>query len=305
MTQNEIMVCILHAHNHLKQMMRYLYSFCFLIGFTGLPVQAKWVAPENNTGTAPSRMTKTVVLAPTAKQTASNSQEKAKVAQQSVTPDVSRATLAMLAAKSTATTQVSTPAQTAKHAETSTPVAVAANKQPTKMAVANSSARVDSGSGQLGTRLARVTAYWAAEGDYYTGRGLSATGVHLHDGVCAVDPSIIPYGSIVVIAGLGKYVAVDTGSAVVARLAARESGHTSEEKGAIVVDIFFESQREGEEFAAAAAKYTPITWWTPTASNIDSGLPATAAPVDTYNPTRFARSMFAQEAWFKIQGKQL
>jgi 3D (Asp-Asp-Asp) domain-containing protein len=282
-------------------MMRHLYSFCFLICLTGLTVQAKWVVPEtNDTGAAPSRMTKTVVLAPAAKQTASNTQEKAKVTQPSLTSDVSRATLAMQSTMMPAVTAT----ETAKQAKTNTPVTVAVSSQPTKPTVA-ASVKADSIRGQLGTRLARVTAYWAAEGDYYTGRGLSATGVHLHDGVCAVDPNIIPYGSIVVIAGLGKYVAVDTGSAVVARLAARESGHNSEEKGAIVVDIFFESQHEGEEFAAAAAKYTPITWWTPTASNIGSGLPATAAPVDTYNPTRFARSMFAQEAWFRIQGKQL
>ena len=62
--------------------------------------------------------------------------------------------------------------------------------------------------------LARVTAYWPSEGDYYTRHSLSSTGVRLHDGHCAVDPSIIPYGSVVDISGVGKFLAVDTGTAV-------------------------------------------------------------------------------------------
>jgi len=139
-------------------------------------------------------------------------------------------------------------------------------------------------------RLARVTAYWAAEGDYYTERCISATGVHLHDGHCAVDPSIIPYGSVVEITGVGKFLAVDTGSAVISRTAAREGGHTSAERNAIVIDLFFEDRSEGERFAAAASKFVSINWWTP-------GSVGTAAAV--------ARSLFAEEDWTKIQGKQL
>jgi 3D (Asp-Asp-Asp) domain-containing protein len=141
-----------------------------------------------------------------------------------------------------------------------------------------------------GGRLARVTAYWADEGDYYTGRGISATGVRLHDGHCAVDPTIIPYGSVVNIAGVGKFLAVDTGSAVINRTAAREGGHTSAERHAIVVDLYFEDPRAGERFAASAAKYVAISWWTPDSTG-------TAA--------RAARSLFAEEDWTKIQSKQL
>jgi len=146
------------------------------------------------------------------------------------------------------------------------------------------------GQATAGGRLARVTAYWAGEGDYYTGKCISATGVHLHDGHCAVDPSIIPYGSVVEIAGVGKYLAVDTGSAVVSRTAAREGGHTSAERNALVVDLFFQSRSEGEKFAAAASKYTSITWWTPAST----GMLAQAA-----------RSLFAEEDWSKIHSKQL
>ena len=152
--------------------------------------------------------------------------------------------------------------------------------------------RTESNSGQTsaGGRLARVTAYWAAEGDYYTERCISATGVRLHDGHCAVDPSIIPYGSVVEIAGVGKFLAVDTGSAVISRTAAREGGHTSEERNALVVDVFFESRVDGEKFAASASKYVSISWWTPTST----GMQAQAA-----------RSLFAEENWSKIQSKQL
>ena len=139
-------------------------------------------------------------------------------------------------------------------------------------------------------RLARMTAYWAGEGDYYTGRCISATGVHLHDGHCAVDPRIIPYGSVVEIAGVGKFLAVDTGSAVISRTAAREGGHTFEERNAIVIDLFFESPSDGEKFAAAASKYASITWWTPTAMGTEA---------------KAARSLFAEENWSKIQSKQL
>jgi 3D (Asp-Asp-Asp) domain-containing protein len=139
-------------------------------------------------------------------------------------------------------------------------------------------------------RLARVTAYWADEGDYYTGRGMSATGVRLHDGLCAVDPNIIPYGSVVEIAGVGKYLAVDTGSAVINRTAAREGGHTEAERHAIVVDIYFEDASEGERFAAGDAKYVSITWWTPRSVGVEA---------------KAARSLFADENWTKIQSKQL
>ena len=42
--------------------------------------------------------------------------------------------------------------------------------------------------GRSATGLARVTAYWSGEGDYYTRHHISSTGIHLHQGHCAVDP---------------------------------------------------------------------------------------------------------------------
>jgi 3D (Asp-Asp-Asp) domain-containing protein len=115
----------------------------------------------------------------------------------------------------------------------------------------------------LGTGLARVTAYWSGEGDYYTRHHISSTGIILHNGHCAVDPTIIPYGSVVQIDGLGTYLAVDTGTAVVSRRAARESGHNRTERHALVVDLYFESRSDGEHFAATAPKFASITWSSP------------------------------------------
>jgi len=148
----------------------------------------------------------------------------------------------------------------------------------------------DNDRGESGGRLARVTAYWAGEGDYYTGRCMSSTGVRLHDGHCAVDPNIIPYGSVVSISGVGHFLAVDTGTAVINRTAAREGGHTDAERHAIVVDLFFEDSSAGERFAAGAAKYVAISWYTPTAMN---------------DAAKSARNEFADENWVKIQSKQL
>jgi hypothetical protein len=134
------------------------------------------------------------------------------------------------------------------------------------------------------SHLARLTAYWVGE-DYYTTHHLSSTGVHLHVGHCAVDPSVIPYGSVVQVPGVGVFLAVDTGSAVVSRTAARAAGHTTAEKGALVVDLFFETQNEGEEFAAHHPTFATINWWTPRSV----GRKAAAA-----------RSLFADEDWEKL-----
>ncbi len=108
-------------------------------------------------------------------------------------------------------------------------------------------------------RLARVTAYWPGE-DYYTNHKRSATGVRLRDGFCAVDPSIIPYGSVVKIPGVGDYVAVDTGTAVISRKAAKESGHNRAERSALVIDLYFASRRAGELFSRMGPKFAMVAW---------------------------------------------
>lgn len=54
------------------------------------------------------------------------------------------------------------------------------------------------------------------EATAYTGGGITATGIHLNDNskVIAVDPSVIPLGSRVMIDGYGEYIAGDTGGVI-------------------------------------------------------------------------------------------
>ena len=114
---------------------------------------------------------------------------------------------------------------------------------------------------KMQTKLARVTVYWPGEGDDYTKRGLSSTGVKLRDGHCAVDPKVIPYGSVVKISGIGKYVAVDTGPAVVSRRAARGSGRTSAERNALVIDVYCSSRSKAKKLEKSAARFALVTWY--------------------------------------------
>lgn len=108
-------------------------------------------------------------------------------------------------------------------------------------------------------RLARVTAYWPGE-DYYTNRKMSATGARLRPGFCAVDSNIIPYGSVVTIPGLGNYLAMDTGTAVISRKAAKESGHNRAERSALVIDLYFPTRKAGETFSREGPKFAMVAW---------------------------------------------
>jgi len=111
------------------------------------------------------------------------------------------------------------------------------------------------------THLARVTVYWPEEGDYNTRRRMSSTGVSLRDGHCAVDPKKIPYGSLVKIPGMGEFVAVDTGPAVVSRRAARATGRTSEQGKALVVDVYCSSRSKARVLEARAKEFAVISWY--------------------------------------------
>ena len=99
--------------------------------------------------------------------------------------------------------------------------------------------------------LARLTVYWRAEGQ----RKARWNNTSLRNGHCAVDPHKIPYGSKVLIDG-ETLTAVDTGPAVISRKAARSEGHTAEERRAVVIDRYFESQEQ----ALAWAKSHPKSW---------------------------------------------
>jgi 3D (Asp-Asp-Asp) domain-containing protein len=291
----KVMTCISAVANNNKPMTRYFYSICILFSMMGLPMWGKTVV---STAALSSKMQSKGVLAPVPAPAKTVAQKTVVPKAPLLTSDRTRATAAALIASRPVTGTHATP--TFSRADSSLAYSVTEaplqgrliSAFPPPASASRPEVRSDFHSEirEATSRLARVTAYWASEGDYYTGRGLSATGVRLHEGLCAVDPNIIPYGSVVEIAGVGKYLAVDTGSAVVDRTAAREGGHTMAERGAIVVDIFFESRLDGERFAANAAKYVTISWWTPMATN---------------TLARAARSLFAEEDWAKIQSKQL
>jgi len=295
--------------------MRYFYSICFLVFGAGFPVLAKSVGTDNPTAPTTSKVGSREVLPSKASAASGAALAKSQILKKSefvLTPDSTRGSIsAALLAKqdSSATPAVvrpaAAPAAAVVHspAHTANPTPLPVVRNSTNVTYGSPAAPLRTASGPVSTesdsfseisraekRLARVTAYWSDEGDYYTGRGMSATGVRLHDGLCAVDPNIIPYGSVVQIDGVGKYLAVDTGSAVIERTAAREGGHTHAERSAIVVDIYFEDRSEGERFAASAAKYVSITWWKPNSVGVEA---------------RAARSLFAEENWTKIQSKQL
>jgi 3D (Asp-Asp-Asp) domain-containing protein len=59
--------------------------------------------------------------------------------------------------------------------------------------------------------MARVTMYTCVE---LGGCGRTASGIWPYEGVVAVDPRIIPLGSMVWLDGLGHFLAADTGSAI-------------------------------------------------------------------------------------------
>src|SRR5216110_1988218 len=109
--------------------------------------------------------------------------------------------------------------------------------------------------------LARVTVYWAQGGhgaDQYTRQHKSATGTRLRQGHCAVDPKKIPYGSRVVLPDGTVLSAVDTGTAVRNRKAARRLGRTPNERSAIVIDKFFETKQQALTWANANPPFVNV-----------------------------------------------
>lgn len=90
----------------------------------------------------------------------------------------------------------------------------------------------------------RLTAYWSKGSgtDKWTKKKESASGVTLQKGVSvAVDPSIIPYGSKIIIPGLGERIAHDTGTDVINKVA---SGGKLP-----VIDVYFDTKEEALEWA--------------------------------------------------------
>ena len=122
--------------------------------------------------------------------------------------------------------------------------------------------------------LARITVYWARGGhgaDRYSRLHKSATGTRLQQGHCAVDPRKIPYGSKVVMPDGTTLHAVDTGTAVRNRKAARRFGRTVPEKNAIVIDKFFETKQQALVWANSNPPFVNV-------KVIPPGSPAVATP---------------------------
>jgi 3D (Asp-Asp-Asp) domain-containing protein len=114
--------------------------------------------------------------------------------------------------------------------------------------------------------LARVTVYWASGGrgsDRYTRKHKCATGLRLRDGHCAVDPKRIPYGSHIILPDGTRLAAVDTGTAVRNRKAARLLGKTPTEKNAVVIDRFFETKKQALAWANSHPHFIPVHVVTP------------------------------------------
>lgn len=110
-----------------------------------------------------------------------------------------------------------------------------------------------------GRSLARITFYSSDRG---SGGPIASTGVRLQEGKhVAVDPSIIPYGSTVNIPGLGSRKAVDCGSAVTARTAARKAAGGNKLKAkAIVIDVFVAKQSTLRRMANTFPMFVDVTW---------------------------------------------
>lgn len=142
--------------------------------------------------------------------------------------------------------------------------------------------------------LARVTVYWARGGrgaDHYTRQHKSATGERLAQGHCAVDPRKIPYGSRVVLPDGTSLSAVDTGSAVRNRKAARRLGRTIDERNAVVIDKFFETKRQAMAWANANPPFVSVKVLPPNAPavaqpNITNSQPIALSPGSPVNNSR-------------------
>jgi 3D (Asp-Asp-Asp) domain-containing protein len=129
--------------------------------------------------------------------------------------------------------------------------------------LSNSGNKAKRRNASLASRLARVTVYWPDEGDFYTRNRKSSTGTRLRDGHCAVDPKVIPYGSVVNVPGVGRLIAVDTGPAVISRRAARLTGRTREQRSAIVIDVFCSTRAKARALTPRLKHFAVVTWQRP------------------------------------------
>ena len=110
-----------------------------------------------------------------------------------------------------------------------------------------------SGSGDYKMLTVRLTVYWARGSgtDADSRRMRSSTGHTLKQGdSIAVDPRIIPYNKEVIIPNVGLVKAVDTGSAVIGKVA---SGGKMP-----VIDVFFVNKSDAIDFADTYPKIVKV-----------------------------------------------
>ncbi|HEY6070765.1 MAG TPA: 3D domain-containing protein [Chthoniobacterales bacterium] len=135
--------------------------------------------------------------------------------------------------------------------------------------------------------LARVTVYWAGGGrgaDHYSRQHKSSTGTRLRVGHCAVDPRKIPYGSRVVMPDGSTLAAVDTGSAVRNRKAARRSGRSIDERNALVIDKFFETRQQALAWANSNPPFVSVKVIPPTAPAVANATITNSRPIALTSP---------------------
>src|SRR5229473_3268575 len=146
--------------------------------------------------------------------------------------------------------------------------------------------------------LARVTVYWAQGGhgaDQYTRLHKSATGLRLRQGHCAVYPRRIPYGSRVVLPDGTALSAVDTGSAVRNRKAARRSGRTNYERNAIVIDKFFETKGKALAWANSNPPFINVKVVPPNVATVAKPNITNSQPI-ALNPATAATNVAARSS---------
>src|SRR5262249_22773963 len=121
--------------------------------------------------------------------------------------------------------------------------------------------------------LARVTVYWRGEG---SSEQAAWNGERLREPHCAVDPKKIPYGIKVVLPD-ATCAAVDSGRAVVNRMAARSCGLNAAERNSIVIDRFFDTKQKALAWAKAHPHFMTVRILTP-GTKQDTKLVATKNP---------------------------
>lgn len=126
----------------------------------------------------------------------------------------------------------------------------------------------------------RVT-YYDAESCVFGSQ--TATGRRAVEGVTvAVDPKVIPYGSVIEIdelrgvLGEGRFVAHDTGSAVKSRRASKAHG-----RNLPVVDVFVKTRRRMNHLAMSLPMFMKVRYFDPSKEPVEHTLSQVLNPVHT------------------------